>query len=338
MTFTRYLYEKSYVEYSLLIALLDRNEDQALFWTYELYFSGFRQETFALLWKYYFLLYAPFYVRLEKYLQTVTKDWINHQDDHTLIGTFLVNLVIKEPCVDFYFMYYMSDICAYPQIISSYIKSLVETEPIKKHTVYVDFIRDHPCDDSRRLMTRHIYKVLYKTTSLPMFDGELQNMAVLSRMMSHLFLMDLNNHIDSKIFIAFDHYDIKPYLNKAIIVGKSWKIPPKKCWGQQQVPPSYSLVSIDKLRKWLYHSWNSPVWNERFSRYGGYKDDLNETVLFDDDDKEEIFYNMYDLEPDEQNLQTLENWYGKQPFVNWNDIYSYYHKDIVTQWMNQNLH
>ena len=39
-----------------------------------------------------------------------------------------------------------------------------------------------------------------------------------------------------------------------------------------------SYSGNDLERKWLYHSWNSPVWKERFSRYGGYKDHANETV------------------------------------------------------------
>ena len=40
MILTRYLYKKSQVEYSLFISLLNRDCNEALFWTYELYFSG----------------------------------------------------------------------------------------------------------------------------------------------------------------------------------------------------------------------------------------------------------------------------------------------------------
>ena len=47
MIYTRCLYDKKAVEFSLLIALLDRNREEALFWTYELYHSGFKEETIS---------------------------------------------------------------------------------------------------------------------------------------------------------------------------------------------------------------------------------------------------------------------------------------------------
>ncbi len=37
--FTRYMYEKSEVEIALIIAILNKTDD-ALFWAYELYYSG----------------------------------------------------------------------------------------------------------------------------------------------------------------------------------------------------------------------------------------------------------------------------------------------------------
>ena len=69
MILTRYLYKKSQVEYSLFISLLNSDCNEALFWTYELYFSGFKTETFLLLIKYYYMLYGAFYVCLEKFVQ-----------------------------------------------------------------------------------------------------------------------------------------------------------------------------------------------------------------------------------------------------------------------------
>lgn len=53
-TFTRYLYEKTEVMHSLLFALLERRREEALFWTYELYFSGFEEDLEAWIrWIYY---------------------------------------------------------------------------------------------------------------------------------------------------------------------------------------------------------------------------------------------------------------------------------------------
>ena len=50
--FTRYLYLKDEVEIALLASLLNKKDD-ALFWAFELYFSGFESELIEILWKIY---------------------------------------------------------------------------------------------------------------------------------------------------------------------------------------------------------------------------------------------------------------------------------------------
>ena len=48
MTLTRYLYNKEHVEFSLLTAIQERKREEALFWAYELYHSGFGDDVTAL--------------------------------------------------------------------------------------------------------------------------------------------------------------------------------------------------------------------------------------------------------------------------------------------------
>jgi hypothetical protein len=57
LCFTRYLYPKLDVKQSLLLALLDRHYHEALFWAYELYYSGFQEDTF----RYLFSIYETYY-------------------------------------------------------------------------------------------------------------------------------------------------------------------------------------------------------------------------------------------------------------------------------------
>jgi hypothetical protein len=58
--FTRYLYEKQEVEIALLLALLEKNIEESLFWAYELYYSGFQIELF----EYFIRIYYDFYATL----------------------------------------------------------------------------------------------------------------------------------------------------------------------------------------------------------------------------------------------------------------------------------
>ena len=43
---SRYLYSIADVQQSLFLSILEHNTEQALFWGYELYFSGFQEEAF----------------------------------------------------------------------------------------------------------------------------------------------------------------------------------------------------------------------------------------------------------------------------------------------------
>ena len=118
MKLTRYLYEKDYVEHSLFMSLLNRNSDEALFWIYELYFSGWKKHSIILIWKYYYMLYSPFFVNLEPFLQRKTLEWLD-TNDYRIIGTLIVNLATREACVDFYMM--MVNIIPYPAFIRPWV-------------------------------------------------------------------------------------------------------------------------------------------------------------------------------------------------------------------------
>ena len=87
---TRYLYIKEEVLVSLVAAILAKDRDQSLFWTYELYFSGFETEVL----EYVFSIYNEFFSaenpRLRKFLQ---KMYDNYDQGPHIIGTMVLNLI-----------------------------------------------------------------------------------------------------------------------------------------------------------------------------------------------------------------------------------------------------
>jgi hypothetical protein len=68
---------------------------------------------------------------------------------------------------------------------------------------------------------------------------------------------------------------------------------------------SKSLLRDDFVDNWIYYSSSSPLWAKRISLYGGIIDNVNKKITFDDEDNEELFYNMYHLEPDEQPMHVF---------------------------------
>jgi len=94
--FTRYLYELSFVESSLELSLLEKKREEALFWVYEIYHSGFKihawQFTIALYNAHYLKHYSKFKARLDK----LYAEWRETGND-CLLGTVVGTLASWNP-------------------------------------------------------------------------------------------------------------------------------------------------------------------------------------------------------------------------------------------------
>ena len=115
--FTRYLYIKEEVEYSLLLSLLNKSDD-ALFWAYELYYSGFQEDLIYYILKIYYDFYASLNPSFEAYLfkkinEFFENDEINENGNinekenlkkNKIIGTIVQNLLIRNFNCDIFYI------------------------------------------------------------------------------------------------------------------------------------------------------------------------------------------------------------------------------------------
>ena len=98
---TRYLYPKESVMSSLVWAVLDQKSDEALFWAYELYYSGFKIDAFDLLISIHIVFYHEKYPQQTDVLYPLLEKWyhqekaqnkkIRHHD--TILGSVLINIM-----------------------------------------------------------------------------------------------------------------------------------------------------------------------------------------------------------------------------------------------------
>ena len=95
MLLTRYLYDKAKVESTLYHAILQRDYQQAAFWAYELYFSGFEEEIADQLNRIYKTVFEKNHPKLGRYFQ---KKQAELDGKPELIATLLKNLM-KNPDV-----------------------------------------------------------------------------------------------------------------------------------------------------------------------------------------------------------------------------------------------
>lgn len=92
MPLTRYLYNKSSVILSLRNAIHDRSYDPAIFWAYELYYSGFEKETISILSDIYKKRFSTNHPKLGLYIR---KKIAEKKDE--CIATIVKNLTMKRP-------------------------------------------------------------------------------------------------------------------------------------------------------------------------------------------------------------------------------------------------
>lgn len=80
-TLTRYLYSRIEVKQSLFVSLLQRDVEQALFWGYELYYSGFQEESFEFITDIYDEIYAELNPTLKSVITNLIEDWETCEDN-----------------------------------------------------------------------------------------------------------------------------------------------------------------------------------------------------------------------------------------------------------------
>jgi len=111
------------------------------------------------------------------------------------------------------------------------------------------------------------------------------------------------------ILISLD--EIEPYRTQT---AKQLNVPTRRFLKQvckyscmTQTPPS-PTIDICPLRlrdfreKWEYYASETPYWQNIFLKYGADFDAEDGKILFDSEENEELFYEKYAYEPDEQSL------------------------------------
>lgn len=99
LVLTRYLYRKLDVKYSLLISLLNKDENASLFWIYELYYSGFQEECFEYLFNIYDDLYIHTTPHIKNYIHECYNNWFENDDsleNDCMIGNIAYTIAWSE--------------------------------------------------------------------------------------------------------------------------------------------------------------------------------------------------------------------------------------------------
>lgn len=335
--FTRYLYVKGEVYYALLASILAKDQDQALFWACELYYSGFQDDLFQFLWTVYYDFYSTLSPSFENYLVCTYNDYkTSLTKDIALIANVVINLCIR-PCNTDVF------------ILRHTVKQIEIDTGIQKNTqfdnnkdTFTNWLaeQNYECiaqyvlseclpTDLRTILEEtcnyfvwtgidlRIPKIL-KTfdklcTTSPMHSTACRHL-LLSRII-HLFTTQSGPPVKPRnIYLTINKDDIAPFQTllcpapdnyKTLRTVCKYSINASSFLGMFVVARPDNLVHLYHDH-WTYWSAGSPYWADAIRLYGGKLCGRTQSVIFDTALKEEEFYQIYGLEPDEQPLKVQQ--------------------------------
>ena len=333
LVFTRYLYIKEEVRIGLLVSILNKSDD-AIFWGYELYHSGFKHEFFNLIWKIYYDFFATLNPAFEVYLLKKHKEWLRENGDSQdkFVSSIIQTLLFRPFNTD---MFLLRNICEKFDVDISYTKEITNVDDLKDNMIQWVFNKDLRSIaqwilnvNKNKIKLVDIYDIcldifnnLTKSKLMKEFDSALTlnininpNIILLSKIVT-LFSDKAELKKGKNMYISVEPEDIIQYKT---IVGNNdilaYQILKKACICGIDDFKHLSLFKLTRNKynlqetywyHWEYHASFSPIWLKRIKQFGGYRDYSNRQLLFvkkPDDILLQEFYKLYGLEPDEQKL------------------------------------
>lgn len=243
LVLTRYLYPKIYVRQSLFLSLLEHKYDESLFWAYELYFSGFLDETFEYIFEIYNNIYKSIYPNLQHFLESNHKEWLKDNDQHWLLGSIVATL--SQSSYD----------------LTNFIEEYLHVT----------------CEKTNKKSIKKMMIIKLKEKDIESFKTRYYTPMCLS-------LIDNCKY---------------PLRNECNQIFKS------------------NIIDIqDKIRDdWLFYVCQNPLWSDILNKYNGIINYDNNKIEFNNEESEELFYEKWNLEPDEQSLEIQNKIFGSQHII-----------------------
>jgi len=336
--FTRYLYEKDEVKISLLINILNKKEDESLFWAYELYHTGFTDELIQFLWKIYYDFFSTLNPQFENYLLNKLQEK-QLVCDKKILANIISNFLIRPFNMDVFMLDLFVKTNNKPENLQNVNKFTTAT--LKK--TFTSFLNTHDyfgigfcilkiCHDEQ---INDIIKLSidYFSTFIEKLDKKLiiskinknvsknnynKRILVLAKIFSYYSILS-SLKMGKNIYAVVDDDEIENYETVCVNLDcyqdnqyrkrfPAYKILTKACLYFIDNLNSLSLFHLKRdnadivdayLNNWMYYASFSPVWKERILKYNGKINHDSKSVVFDDD-KYEQFCENYNYEPDEQ--------------------------------------
>ena len=364
LVFTRYLYIKDEVKIALLISILNKSDD-AIFWAYELYYSGNKNELIEFIWQIYYDFFATQNPTFAAYLSTkLSKEGLK---EDRLISSIVQNLLIRN---------YNTDVFLLRTISEQFVSELKETISVRTLLLNEDYrgLASHILNNKERKLEEEIeiyksalnyFKLTNQEKRIKNLINELSNKGNSSTILLANIMSLININMNKKginFYVRVDPEEVVQYETiEASAEIKSYRILRHGCtakiennWAnlfegfrnqihnfkeKEKYNEWTARAAVEKYSdNWLYHAAFSPEWFARIRLCKGYIDYVNQKVRFISDDWEDQFNNQFNLEPDEQSLIVKDNALKRsEEKGNWQQFFAKYKRDGLIVVLDEEL-
>jgi hypothetical protein len=316
--FTRYLYAVDEVRAALTVAILNKADDSALFWAYELFHSDY--DLMGFFWKLYYDFYATLNPAFEKYLNTKFKLGLT---EPKLVATIVGNFVIRPHNMDIFLLTHAPLEKASVDLAST--DYYATAAAVMSGQVTLDQVLTHYAALGVKLNNPKIASDFDKQTA-----NVAPKLLLLTRLMQYESKVK-KLKMGKNMYIQVEDEDVEPYATlrlkqprKILSTAGLLDIDEQKCIGGlfQLTRDTADIVTAYR-DNWLYAASFSPLWLARITSNNGTIDQGAREVTFKDDESLEQFYEKYGLEPDEQRLEVQQKSTGSlDREATWGKFYS----------------
>ena len=337
LVFTRYLYVKEEVKLALMNSLLKKNLEESLFWAYELYYSGFKEELILYLINIYFDFYATLNPSFGQYIIIKYKIYFLEKKENLedkWISMLIHDFIIRPYNFDLYSLRIQKQMeelrklevildCKCYSSISNYIYQLNNTELENNIEKIILYFTNKDISISKKCLDLFITNSLLIGISIH---------TILLFFILHHFIILEKIKLGKNIYVVVSNEDVEIYKTKEISPAYKTLGQVTKYTISNSFLPSYLSLNINKQDNlneyrdnWLFYASFSPIWMDRIEKYSGIREETN--ISFLNEELEEDFFEKYNFEPDEQSLNIQERCFGNLniiEFSDWKLIHSQY--------------
>jgi hypothetical protein len=318
LVFTRYLYLKDEVRVALLLSILNKSDD-AIFWAFELYYSGYKNELFAFIWQIYYDFFATLNPSFAAYL---TKKLESKEIEDRLVSSIIQNLLIRSFNTDIFLLRTISE--CFENELEDDLERILENKDYRQLATYIlsnKEEKEKEIDIYQRVLNyfklTNKQKIIKGFTNIVSTNNVSKKVILLANILS-LMPFDKNQTKKVNFYVRVDPEDVIQYetIDSADNL-KPYNILKLACicqidkhsfqnlfqsfrnkYNKKELKEKFSelasrAISEKYSEKWLYHAAFSPIWFSRIKNYKGYIDYQKNEVKFKHENQLVFFYIFY---------------------------------------------